>query len=339
MLIQGHDTNQKVFIVAEIGNNHEGNFSLAQEMLGRAAESGADAVKFQTFIPELYVANSETDRLARLKKFQLLTDEFEQLAKQASELGIIFFSTPFDLESAKFLNTIQSVFKISSGDNTFYPLIELIAGFHKPLIVSTGLADFNILEQLAASIQNIWKKDGVDPGLSLLHCVSSYPVPPAQANIRVIERLKDKFPDCIIGYSDHTLGSEASVYAVASGARIIEKHFTTDKNYSDFRDHQLSADPAEFKNLVEAIRRVELFMGHGNKTMQDCEKDMKTPMRRSVAAKKDIPAGQALTADDFTWVRPGIGFAPGEEKQLIGRVVKSGMKKGQIISPEDISSL
>jgi N,N'-diacetyllegionaminate synthase len=339
MKIEGHDINKKVLIIAEIGNNHEGSFTLAQEMLELAAKSGADAVKFQTFIPELYVANTETARLERLKRFQLSFKQFEALSIQAKELGIIFFSTPFDLESALFLNSIQQVFKISSGDNTFYPLIKQIAEFNKPMIISTGLAELNTINELYKFINDIWSENGINPGLSLLHCVSSYPVPPEQANIQAIQTLKNAYNDVVVGYSDHTMGNEASILAVATGARIIEKHFTIDKNYSDFRDHQLSADPAEFEQLVSSIRRTELFMGSGNKIAQSCEEDMKSPMRRSIASKIDISEGHILSFDDLSWVRPGIGLAPGTENQLLGRKLNRDIKRGEIIMISDLFPL
>ena len=141
MKIGGLDLDQKVFVIAEIGNNHEGDFALAEELITRAAESGADAVKFQTIIPELFVSRAETARLERLKKFQFSFEQFASLAETARKAGVVFFSTPFDLESARFLNTIQPIFKIASGDNNFYPLLEEVASFGKPMIVSTGLAD------------------------------------------------------------------------------------------------------------------------------------------------------------------------------------------------------
>jgi N,N'-diacetyllegionaminate synthase len=328
------DADVKVFVIAEVGNNHEGSYSLAEEMIGRAAEAGADAVKFQTFVPEHYVSSSDAARLERLRRFQLSYEQFAKLAKHAASAGVIFFSTPFDLESARFLDTIQSIFKIASGDNTFVPLIETVAGFRKPMIVSTGLADMTLLKMVHEDIRRIWA--GADPGLVFLHCVSSYPVPLAQANIGAIPALIAAFPDCTIGYSDHTLGIKAAIHAVSAGARVIEKHFTLNKNFSDFRDHQLSADPGEMRILVEEVREVSQLMGSREKVVQACEEGLRTAVRRSIGVARDLPIGTTLRATDLTWIRPGTGIAPGEEYRVLGHKTKRALKKGELIPLEAI---
>lgn len=330
MIIGNIDTDREVLIVAEIGNNHEGSYALAEELIGRAAEAGANAVKFQTFIPELFVSKEDADRLERLRKFQLSFNQFEALAKRANKHGVLFFSTPLDLESARFLNSIQSVFKIASGDNTFYPLIDAVAGFSKPMIVSTGLADISLVESIHDRIMSVWAKDRVAPGLALLHCVASYPVPPEQANLGAIATLRTRFPKAVIGYSDHTQGVEAAVYSVAAGARIIEKHFTMNKNYSDFRDHQLSADVSDFRYLVDRIRMVEVMLGTGTKRTEPCEDALMILARRSIAAARDLPSGVGLTLNDLTWVRPGSGILAGDECCVIGCKLIRPMKQGEL---------
>lgn len=326
----------KVMIVAEIGNNHEGSFTLAEEMVGRAAEAGADAVKFQTFIPELFVSCMDSARLEKLRSFCLSIAQFEKLSKQAEKANIIFFSTPLDLESAKLLNAFQPIFKIASGDNNFYPLIDTIAHFNKPMIVSTGLSDLALVKAIHGRIHDIWKKKGISPGLALLHCVSSYPVPREQTNLRAISVLRKHFPDSVIGYSDHTVGIEAAIYAVAVGAQIIEKHFTINKQYSDFRDHQLSADPDDFRQLVDTIRRVEIFLGVEQKLLQPCEESLQTAARRSIAAATKLLPGTILTHDHFIWVRPGTGTPPGNEATLIGCKLLRSLKQGELIMEGDV---
>ncbi len=336
MKIGSFDTSEQVFVVAEVGNNHEGSFGLAQELVGLAAQAGADAVKFQTFLPEHLVTGADAARLERLRSFQLTQDEFARLARQAEDLGLIFFSTPFDLQSAHFLNSLQPVFKIASGDNTFFPLIDTVAGFAKPMLVSTGLADVALVRRVHDRIQAIWGRLGADPGIALLHCVASYPVPPEQAALSSIRALQAEFPEAVIGYSDHTLGIEAAAYAVAAGARIIEKHFTVDKNHSDFRDHQLSADPEDLRRMVEAIRRVSSLLGPEGKKPQACELQCEGAMRRSIAAARDLAAGACLGLEDFTWVRPGTGLAPGDEQQLLGRRLCRDLCQGTIIQLGDL---
>lgn len=332
MHIKNINTDEKVFIIAEIGNNHEGDFTLAQEMVGLAAEAGVDAVKFQTFIPELFVARSDVERLERLRNFQLSFDQFEKLSRQANELGIIFFSTPLDLESAAFLNNIQPIFKIASGDNTFLPLIETVASFNKPTLVSTGLADLVQLNWLLEA----WTRCAQGAELALLHCVSSYPVPFDQANLGAIATLQTKYAGQTIGYSDHTVGTDVAALAVAVGARIVEKHFTIDKHYSDFRDHQLSADPKEMANLVDAIRRVEVLLGSGEKLSQPCEDSFQISGRRSIAAKRDLPANYELSLRDLCWVRPGSELVVGQEKRLVGRRTKRVILQGELIRLTDV---
>ncbi len=331
------DTDKKVFIVAEIGNNHEGNLKVAKDLIRKAATSGVDAVKFQTFIPEQFVSIKEQLRIDRLRGFQLSYQQFHELSRFANKKGLIFFSTPLDINSAKFLNTIQPIFKISSGDNNFYKLIETVANFGKPIIISSGIADINELEKIYKRIIKIFSlKKKNYKNLAFLHCVSSYPVPTEQVNLASILYLKKKFPNIVIGYSDHTLGIEASVLSVAAGARIIEKHFTLDKNYSDFRDHQLSVDPKEMSLMVKKIRKIEKMFGKEEKKIQKCEKNMKVEARRSIAAASNLIKGTKLSASHLTWLRPGIGFSPGQEKKLIGKKICRNLKKGQIIKKRDI---
>jgi N,N'-diacetyllegionaminate synthase len=305
---------------------------LAQEMIGRAAEAGVDAVKFQTFLPELFVSRVDTERLNRLRDFQLTFSQFEALAQQAHSKGIIFFSTPLDLESAHFLNGIQPLFKIASGDNTFIPLIETVAGFGKPTLISTGLADLALVDQLHA----IWLQQAAITDLAFLHCVASYPVPLDQANLGAIKLLQHRYPDITAGYSDHTLGIDAATYAVAAGARIIEKHFTLDKQHSDFRDHQLSADQPEMTELVKAVRQVEAMLGSGEKVSQPCEESLTILARRSIAVKRDVPVNHKLEWEDLCWVRPGSGIPVGQEETVLGRVTNQALQLGQLIQLEDL---
>ncbi len=330
------DTDKKVFIVAEIGNNHEGNFRVAKKMINEASAAGVDAVKFQTFIPEHFVSYEDQSRLKRLKDFQLSYKQFRELSKIAKKKGLIFFSTPLDIKSAKFLNTIQPVFKISSGDNNFYPLINTIAKFGKPMIISTGAADIDDIKKVYGKISKIWSLKKKYRNLGFLHCVSSYPVPNEQTNLASITYLKKMFPKIVVGYSDHTLGIDAAVLSVIAGARIIEKHFTLDKNFSDFRDHKLSANPEELRLMVKKIRNADKLLGREEKKQQKCEIEMKNVGRRSIAAAYNLLKGNKLSKSDLIWVRPGKGFSPGEEKKVLGKTILRNLKIGQIIKKSDI---
>jgi N,N'-diacetyllegionaminate synthase len=332
MKIGSFDTADNVLVIAEIGNNHEGSYALAEQMVGMAVDAGVGAVKFQTFLTEHYVSAQDAERFARLKGFELSFDEFERLSRYTHEAGILFMSTPFDLESARFLGTIADGIKISSGDNTFYPLIEEAARTAKPILISTGLADINQIALAKELVESTWLENGIDQQIGILHCVSSYPTPSAQANLSAIKHLRETIGGTI-GYSDHTLGLEAAVIAVAMGARIIEKHFTLDTNYSDFRDHQLSADPNTMAQMVSRISETSEMMGSGVIGMEDCETPLESAIRRSVAAVDDIPAGTRLEGEHITWTRPGGGLEPGKQDQVLGRRLKKDILQGQQILP------
>ena len=334
MKIANKDTNDQVFIIAEIGNNHEGDIDLAKKMIHEAAATGVDAVKFQTFQSEHYVSTKDEARFARLKQFELSPDQFAELAKEAKEAGIIFISTPFDLGSVEVLEPLVEAYKVSSGDSTFYPLLEAVALKGKPMIVSTGLSTLEEVAEIDRVVHAVWEANGIDQELALLHCVSSYPVPLDQANLNAIKTMQDSFTNCLIGYSDHTMGSEAAIAAVAMGARIVEKHFTLDKNYSDFRDHQLSADPVEMTQLVKSIRAVEQMLGNGEKVPQECEVDVIGKVRRSVVASGDFPAGHVIGEDDLTWIRLSGGTAPGQEATLLGKALSTPIKTQDLITTE-----
>ncbi len=333
----GHvDLTREVLVVAEIGNNHEGSFALAEEMIGRAAAAGAQAVKFQTFVPEHYVSRQDAARLDRLRKFAFTSQQFESLANTSKRLGLLFFSTPFDLASADVLNRFCPIFKVASGDNDFLSLIERVASFRKPILLSTGLANITDLERAHSVILRSWEKAGHAGELVLLHCVASYPAPVEEANLLAIRTLAQHFGG-LVGYSDHTLGIDAAVLSVALGARVIEKHFTLDKNYSDFRDHQLSADPREMEELVHRVRMAAKLLGDGRKTAQPSEEGNRVGLRRSIAAGCDLSAGTTLRAEHLTWVRPGSGIPPGDEATVLGRTLQRPLRQGELLNPADLA--
>lgn len=335
MIICDHNLDEKIFIVAEIGNNHEGNFQTALELIDAASSTGVNAIKFQTCIPEKFYACSEPTRIETYKKFQLTSDNLKKIKTFANSKGLIFFSTPLDLESAKFLNPLQNLFKISSGDNTFWPLIKEVASYKKPTIISTGTSGFTELDK----IYNYYERINQLNNLIFLHCVSSYPVPTDQANLLMIKKLAKKYKNIKVGYSDHTIGIEAATCAAGLGARIIEKHFTLDKNYSNFRDHQLSAEPMEMKLLVERIREVEDLIKPDMPDVQLCEKTNLTLIRRSMAASRNIDKGNKLALEDIMYVRPGSGLSEDMERKVVGKITSKSISKGELFSKDNIISL
>jgi len=334
MRIGDFNSDESVLVIAEIGNNHEGCYSLAEEMIGLAAGAGADAVKFQTIVPERLVSLSQKDRIEQLKRFQLSYEEFEKLSQVAKKEKIIFLSTPFDIESAQFLEPLVPAYKIASGDNVFFPMIDAIARTGKPIIMSAGLTDFQGVGKTVDFIEDLWTKNSIDQDVAVLHCVTSYPALPEEVNLLAIKELQSL--NVTVGYSDHTVGTETAVLSVALGARIIEKHFTLDKNYSDFRDHQLSADPKEFSQLVERVESALQLLGQREKTVQKSEILVMEKVRRSIVANKDLEEGAVLAMDNISWVRPGTGLVPGNEEMVIGRKLRNKVKSGELITLDNL---
>ncbi len=326
----------KTFIIAEIGNNHEGDFGLAKDLVERAIDAGADAVKFQTIVPDKLVNRSDAARFETLTKFALSRDQFAELSALTHARGRLFMSTPFDPDSATFLGEIVDAMKIASGDNTFYPLIAAAAQVGKPIVMSTGIADAADIDVAVDVLSTAAAGSVADADIALLHCVSSYPAPMDQANLAAIPALAARYPNHTIGYSDHTVGIEAAYLAVAAGARVIEKHFTIDNNYSDFRDHQLSADPATMRELVARVRETEAAMGDGAIGTATCEVEMGPAVRRSIVAAGDLSAGHELTLADLNWTRPAGGMAPGQEDQLIGKRLNRDIRQGDALAPDMI---
>ena len=336
MKIGERDSSEAVFVIAEIGNNHEGNIDLAAELIGRAADSGADAVKFQTYNTETLISPADAIRFNRMKKFEFSKGAFTKLSNQARDLGLAFISTPFDLPSVTFLNGIVDAIKIASGDNTFPQLIASGARTGKPLIMSTGLASIEEVHDAVNEIKASRLSIGSDLDLSLLHCISSYPTLPEDANLAAIPALRNSFPGCFIGYSDHTIGIEVAVAAVAAGACLIEKHFTIDNNYSEFRDHQLSATPDTLRQMIERIRDISAWMGTGKIELAGCESEGASSFRRSAYAARDISSGDKITKNDILWLRPGGGIPPKHGDRAIGRKVERTISRGQIIDPDQL---
>jgi N,N'-diacetyllegionaminate synthase len=333
MLIGSVDLSREVLIVAEIGNNHEGSYAKAEEMIGRAAETGVQAVKFQTISPERLVTADQEARLGMLRKFQFSQSQFEGLAATARKFGVMFMSTPFDIECVEWLAPLVPAFKIASGDNDYTQLLRSVAATGKPVVMSTGLADLPAVTAARDLLREVWRQRKLaDPGLALLHCVVSYPTPPAEANLAAIDALQ--ILGETVGYSDHTLGVEGAAAAVAMGARLIEKHFTLDKQSSSFRDHQLSADPAELAELVRRIRLIEEMRGERQKVVMAVEAGARDAVRRGAYAAHNIAAGTELAPADVMFLRPRNGLSPAETDRRIGMPLAKPIRAGEPLTSE-----
>ena len=329
-------TKNKVLIVAEIGNNHEGNFNNAKKLILKAKQCGVDAVKFQTCNPNLFYSKSEKKNIKKLEKFNLNFNQLKKLSSIAKKNKLIFFSTPLDLESATTLNKLQNIFKIASSDNNYLDLIKHVASFGKDMIVSTGLSDMNLLKKVNQEILKVWKKNKISANLAFTHCVSSYPTKFSDANIFAVSTLKKFFKNIIIGYSDHTKDITSCLIAVSLGARIVEKHFTLDKNFSNFRDHKLSCDPREMTVMVNRIRLLETMQQFSSKKPQKSELKSAKFSRRSCAANIDLKKGKILKDTHIIGLRPLVGISILNKKKIVNRTLKRNIAVGEIIKYRDI---
>ncbi|MBF0504250.1 MAG: N-acetylneuraminate synthase [Candidatus Omnitrophica bacterium] len=328
-----------VFIIAEAGVNHNGDMRLAKKLIDAAAYSGADAVKFQTFRTEKNISRlaplaeyqqkrgRQESQFDMIKRLELDHGQFSQLARYCRKKKILFLSTPDDADSVDFLDRLgMPIFKIASGEITNYPHLRHIGSLGKKVILSTGMAN---LKEIASAMEVLIKHGTRRRDISLLHCTSEYPAPLADVNIRAMLTMKEKF-GVVVGYSDHTHGIEVSIAAVALGAGIIEKHFTTDKRLPG-PDHQASLDPQELLSLVRSIRNVELAMGDGKKQPSACELKNIPVVRRSIFAARDICQGEILTQKDLIAKRPGTGISPMAWDRVIGRRAKRDFHDDEMI--------
>lgn len=329
-----------VFIVAEIGVNHEGNLALAKQMIHEAAECGVNAVKFQTYKAEHYVSVTEKERFERVKRFQLSYEDFKILDDEAKKAGVIFFSTPVDLESVEVLNEIVPFFKISSGDITYHPLIKRVAEKGKPIILSTGLATIDEISKAVEVIDSTnGKEEELKDRLILMHCNASYPAPLDEVNLLSVPFLKERF-GVYSGYSDHTLGISACLGAVALGAVVIEKHFTYRKENQSFRDHRLSADKKEMKQLVTMAKEIRTAVGSNyGKNIGKTESENKTAMRRGLAAGRDMKKGDILKEEDIVFLRPANGISIEYLDRVLNRKILVDKRGGEILFPGDIEGI
>jgi len=329
-------TLEKVMVIAEIGVNHEGDFDTAKMLIEKAAESGADLVKFQTYAAQRYVSTDQPERRARVKKFELSQAEFLRLKDVADANRVQFFSTPLAVEDVDFLENIVPIFKISSGDLNFLRLIHRVAVTGLPMIISTGLGTE---KEIRAAIDTVFKSRPSareDGSLALMHCVSAYPTPAEEANLKNILWLKETF-DLPVGYSDHTLGIKACELAVGVGARLIEKHFTYRKENQEFHDHHISADPDELRALIRKIREAEVFLGSRNRIRTASEEKFINLMRRSIAVNRDVKAGVPVREEWLTFLRPAWGMDVGRVSDVVGRTLKAPLREGQLIYEENLN--
>lgn len=332
------DEIRKPYIIAEAGVNHEGSMDLAKRLIDEAQEGGAHAIKFQTYKAETIASKDspyywDISKEPTRSQFELFKKydkfwkkEYEELKKYCDKAGIEFMSTPFDAESAKFLNDLMPVFKISSSDITNFPFIELQCSFNKPIILSTGASHLWEVQEAVDIIEKHGNK------LCLMHCVLNYPTPNKNANLGMIWDLRNKFPQHVPGYSDHTLpqGMEVVKDAVLLGAAVIEKHFTHDKKLPG-NDHYHAMDKEDLKEFWKKWSFTEELLGSFKMISLPDEEPARKNARRSLVAAHDIPAGKIIAESDLTWKRPAHGISPKFIKDVIGKTSAIAIKEDDVL--------
>jgi N-acetylneuraminate synthase len=341
--IAGHliGKNHPCFIIAEAGVNHNGQLKMALQLVDAAVTVKVDAIKFQTFKAEEVISatapkaiyqkrttGAGESQLDMARRLELSYDQFKEIKAYCDKQGILFLSTPFDHDSVDFLNNLGvSAFKIPSGEVTNHPFLEHIACKGKPLILSTGMSYLGEVEQALRVIYAAGNRKVI-----MLHCVSNYPAEPADTNLRAMQTMATAF-GIPIGYSDHTLGIEVALAAVALGACVVEKHFTLDRTLPG-PDHGASLEPNELSALVKGIRTVEAALGNGRKEPAASEANTAAVARRSLVAAYDIPAGTIFTEQHIAIKRPGTGLPPSMREYLVGRRTRATIPADTLLTLE-----
>jgi len=330
----------KVFIIAEAGVNHNGSTELAKKLIDVAVHSGADAIKFQTFKAENLVSkkaqkaeyqkqttDSKESQFEMIKKLELDVDTHQALMAYCAEKNILFLSTPFDHDSINLLNKLElDIFKIPSGEITNSPYLKQIGALNKQVILSTGMANLGEIEAALAVLVSAGTQR---KRITVLHANTMYPTPMEDVNLKAMQTIGQAF-DIAYGYSDHTLGIEVDIAAVAMGASVIEKHFTLDKTMEG-PDHKASLEPDELKAMVKAIRNIELALGSRVKQVSNSERPNMAVARKSLIAKIDIKQGEQFTENNLTIKRPGTGISPMRWDEMIGQTAQKNYLADDLI--------
>ncbi|MCQ2084230.1 MAG: N-acetylneuraminate synthase [Bacteroidaceae bacterium] len=328
-------------IIAEAGVNHNGSIELAKQLVDKAVEAGVDYIKFQTFKTEKLVSKSArmasyqkantgmegNSQFTMLKRLELTPAQHEELIAYCKEKGIKFFSTAFDLDSVEYLHSLNlNLWKIPSGEITNYPYLRKIAGYHEPVILSTGMCELSDIE---AAVKVIMEFGVKKEQITILHCNTEYPTPYQDVNLKAMDAIREKF-GVEVGYSDHTKGIEVPIAAVAMGATVIEKHFTLDRDMEG-PDHKASLEPDELKAMVSAIRNIEQAAGDGVKKVTDSERGNICVARKSIVAACAIRKGEVFTEENLTVKRPGTGISPMRWAEVLGQISTRDYSEEELI--------
>ncbi len=331
MQLFGKDLNSEVAIIAEIGVNHEGDVEKASQLLHLAAESGADAVKFQSYTAERLTSANDPERLERVRRFALDETAHRRLAEEAAAVDIAFISTAVTEDWVPLLAELAPAIKIASGDLKFEPLIRSAAAQDKPLILSTGLGTIEEVDQAVDWIRGETGISSLSERLVLLHCVSAYPTPNEDANILSIPFMAERF-GLPVGYSNHVVGIDVCLAAVALGACVIETHFTDCKTGRSFRDHELSVEPDDMRELVQRTELVRASRGRWGKFRQPSEMPLLDAVRKGVVAARSLPVGQILQRGDLMFARPATGIPSHDLPSVLGKRLVRPLEAGELLT-------
>lgn len=336
---------KRVVIIGEAGVNHNGNIELAKELVRVAASAGCDYVKFQTFVAknvvttnaskaEYQILNSPTEgtQIEMLEKLELSQAEHYDLINECKKYDIKFLSTAFDMDSVEFLHTLKmGLWKVPSGEITNLIYLQKIGSYNEEVILSTGMST---LGEIEIALEILINAGTSRDKITILHCNTEYPTPMGDVNLKAMLTIKNAF-GINIGYSDHTLGIEVPIAAVAMGATVIEKHFTIDRSLPG-PDHLASLEPKELTDMVQCIRNVESALGTGIKLPSESERKNINIARKSIHLVKDVKAGHVLSLEDITAKRPGNGLSPLFTKEIVGSIVKNDLLKDAMLNLKDL---
>lgn len=331
----------KVYVIGEVGPNHNGSVETALTMIEKMAEAGVDCVKFQMTDPyQLYSDDSfkasyqkQNDKAKGAREmslsYQLKREDHLQLYKKCQDVGVDYGCTAFDMESLLFLDEHFDMpyYKIASGEIFSMDMIDYISTRNKPIILSTGMATYDEIQLAIDLLNRNFKKD-----ITVLHCISNYPAKFEEVNLLNMLEIKRRF-GYEVGFSDHTVGNECAIAAVAMGATMIEKHCTLDKN-ANGPDHKASIDMEELKSLVSSIRHIEMAKGVYERQFSEAQREISRVARKSIISSHDLKKGDILTEDDICFKRPGTGFLPIEKEKVLGRVMLCDLDADRVINPE-----
>ena len=324
-----------VFMIAEIGGNHEGNFEYAKRLTNMAIESGVDAVKFQIYSAKSLVNPKENlDRFNHFKKFELPRGQHIELARICARNNVRYIASVWDVSTLDWIDKYIGVYKIGSGDMTAYPIIEEIIKKNKPTILATGMSTLREVRDSVDFIASVNPRLMSEEKLALLQCTSAYPTPDSDANLRALVSLKRSLK-LTTGYSDHTIGSLALEMAVALGAEILEFHFTDSRKGKVFRDHKISLTPKEVVLLRKRILRISNLLGDGKKNVMPSEEYHRGTFRRALYPSADLRKGKKISGKDLVCLRPNHGIDARDYKVVVGKKIIKKVCKNQKLSKND----